>query len=34
MADAAREDAARFRTEIVAGSVADALGEALARRRR
>jgi UDP:flavonoid glycosyltransferase YjiC (YdhE family) len=33
MAAAAREDAARFRTEIVAENVADALREALARRR-
>jgi glycosyltransferase involved in cell wall biosynthesis len=33
MAAAAREDAARFRTDVVAGNVADALREALARRR-
>jgi UDP:flavonoid glycosyltransferase YjiC (YdhE family) len=33
MADAAREDAARFRTEVVAANVADALHEALSRRR-
>jgi glycosyltransferase involved in cell wall biosynthesis len=33
MAAAAREDATRFRTEIVAENVADALREALARRR-
>jgi glycosyltransferase involved in cell wall biosynthesis len=32
MADAAREDAARFRTDVVARSVADALSDALAAR--
>jgi glycosyltransferase involved in cell wall biosynthesis len=34
MAKAAREDAARFRTEVVAADVAEALREALARRGR
>jgi glycosyltransferase involved in cell wall biosynthesis len=34
LADAAREDAARFRTDAVAAAVADALHEALARRAR
>src|SRR4051794_27712467 len=34
MADAARQDAARFRTDVVAANVADALREALARRGR
>jgi glycosyltransferase involved in cell wall biosynthesis len=33
MADAAREDATHFRTDVVAANVADALGEALAARR-
>jgi glycosyltransferase involved in cell wall biosynthesis len=32
MADAARVDAARFRTDVVAASIADALNEALTRR--
>ena len=33
MSEAAREDTTRFRTDVVAASVADALAEALARRR-